>query len=237
MERTPNKRTTATNSASKARQRVLADPSGMKAEVAAIKRERILETATQLFLRHGYHGCTMDAIAQAIGVTKPFIYYQFRDKSEILAAICSHGAELSLSALDQAEALHDTATERMRWFCFRLAQVVVDRGHYLAVYLRETASLSEADRKTILKMRVEIDERITRLVTLGVESGEFEVADAAVAARAITVMISNSFQWHRKDRSDATDAFSTILSDIAMRTLLPSPKGAPASKAASNQTT
>src|SRR5437868_14934104 len=87
---------------SKARRAVMADASGMKAEVAALKRERILETATQRFLRYSFHGCSMDAIAQGLGVTKPFIYYQFRDKGDILAAICSQGAELSLSALDQA---------------------------------------------------------------------------------------------------------------------------------------
>jgi len=204
----------------------MADASGMKAEVAALKRERILETATQLFLHNGYHGCSMDAIAQAIGVTKPFIYYQFRDKSEILAAICSQGAELSLSALDQAEAQYKTATERMQAFCFRLTQVVVDRGHYLAVYLRETGSLDDADRKKILRLRAEIDERVTQLVASGVKTGEFEVADPAIAARAITGMISNIFHWHRKDRPPAPDEFTRIMADIAMRTLLGTSKEA-----------
>ena len=40
----------------------------VKAELVALKKERILEAATQLFLRNGYHGCTMDQIAAAIDV-------------------------------------------------------------------------------------------------------------------------------------------------------------------------
>lgn len=191
----------------------------IKDEMAALKRERILETATQLFLKHSFHGCSMDAVAQAIGVTKPFIYYQFKDKSEILAAICSQGAELSLAALDQAEHLHATAPDRMRWFCHHLTRVVVDRGHYLAVYLRETANLQDSDRKAILKLRGEIDDRLTQIIASGTKSGEFTVEDPAIAARAITGMISNSFQWYRKDRVAASEVFIATMTEIAMRTL------------------
>lgn len=195
------------------------DPASIKQQMVVLKRERILEAATLLFLRHSFHGCSVDAIALAIGVTKPFIYYQFKDKTEILAAICSQGAELSLAALNQAEHLHASAPERMRWFCRHLARVVVDRGHYLAVYLRETANLDEADRKAILKMRAEIDDRLTQITASGVKSGEFDVDDPAIAARAITGMISNSFQWYRKSGPPEPEVFVEIMTEIAMRTL------------------
>lgn len=193
----------------------------VKAELAALKKERILEAATRLFLRNGYHGCTMDQIAAAIGVTKPFVYYQFRDKREILAAISGYGAELSLSAIEEAELQEGSTTARMRWFCRRLAEIVIDHGHYLAVYLRETPNLDEADRKKITRRRVEIDDRVGRLIQSGVESGEFEVADPKIAASAITMMISYCFQWYRKDDPAKRDEFAEIMSGIAMRTLLP----------------
>jgi TetR/AcrR family transcriptional regulator, cholesterol catabolism regulator len=131
-----------------------ASPRSVKAELVALKKERILEAATQLFLRNGYHGCTMDQIAAAIGVTKPFVYYQFRDKREILAAISGYGAELSLSAIEDAELQGGSTTARMHWFCRRLTEIVIDHGHYLAVYLRETPNLDEADRKKINRRRV-----------------------------------------------------------------------------------
>lgn len=225
MERTRKPTTSMEATASKRkRQTPLSAVVSMKDEVSALKRDRILEEATQLFLKSGYHGTSMDAIAKAIGVTKPFIYYQFRDKKEILAAICSLGAELSLSALHQAEALKATATERMRWFCVKLAELVVDRGHYLAVYLRETANLETAIRKNILRLRGEIDVRVTKLITEGVEAGEFQVADAAIAARSITTMLSYIFLWHRKDQPPSQHEFALIMADIAMRTLTAAPE-------------
>ncbi|MGP8123452.1 MAG: TetR/AcrR family transcriptional regulator [Xanthobacteraceae bacterium] len=198
-----------------------ASPRGVKAELVALKKERILEAATRLFLRNGYHGSTMDQIAAAIGVTKPFIYYQFRDKGEILAAISGYGADLSLSAIEDAERQAGTVAARMRWFCRRLTVSVIDHGHFLAVYHRETSNLNDADRKRITRRRLEIDDRVSRLVRLGVEAGEFEVADPAIAASAITMMISYCFQWSRKDPRPTRDEFVEIVADIAMRTLLP----------------
>ena len=43
--------------------------------------------------------------------------------------------------------------------------------------------------------------------------------DPAIAARAITGMISNSFQWYRKDRVLPSEVFIETLTEIAMRTL------------------
>jgi AcrR family transcriptional regulator len=207
------------HAAQKRNRAAAAAPGSVKAELTALKQERILEAATRLFLRNGFHGSTMDQIAAAIGVTKPFIYYQFRDKGEILAAISGYGAELSLSAIDDAEREAGPVTARMRWFCRRLTEIVIDHGHYLAVYHRETSNLDDADRKRITRRRIEIDARVSRLVARGVAAGEFSVADPAIAASAITMMISYCFQWYDKGRD--RDAFVDIMADIAMRTLLP----------------
>ena len=63
----------------------------LKAEVQAFKRRRILEEARELFFAHGYEATTLDAIAESLQVTKPFLYSYFRNKSEILNAICEVG--------------------------------------------------------------------------------------------------------------------------------------------------
>jgi len=197
----------------------------LKQDVVALKRARILDTATRLMLENGYQGCSMDALAQALGVTKPFIYYQFQDKSEILARICSRGAELSVSALDQAEALAGSCTDRMRWFCRQLIDVVLDHGDYLAVYVRETANLKPADRKAIAALRAQIDRRVTRLIEDGVQAGEFQVEQPRIVASAVTVMLSNCFQWRRPTDLPPREEFARVMTEIAMRTLRPGAAG------------
>jgi AcrR family transcriptional regulator len=194
---------------------------GLRAEVASLKRQKILEVATRLFSARGYHGCSMDHIAEELGASKQVIYYQFADKADVLAAICRAGAELSLTAATEAIDRPGGAGDRMRWFCERLTEIVIKYGDFLAVYTREIGNLRDADRDAILRLRGQIDRQVARLVAAGAASGEFVVADPLIAVRAITGMISFMPQWLRGQTPSEPTALVRIMSDIAMRTLAP----------------
>lgn len=47
----------------------------------------MLDAALDLFVRHGYDGTSLQLIADHLGVTKAAVYYHFRTKGEILAAL------------------------------------------------------------------------------------------------------------------------------------------------------
>ena len=51
---------------------------------------RILDGSTELFVKHGYHGLAMREIAAAVGVSKPALYYHFRDKESLFVAVLEH---------------------------------------------------------------------------------------------------------------------------------------------------
>lgn len=192
---------------------------GIKGRVAAFKRDQIVAVAVDLFLASGYHGTSIDSIAAALGVSKPFVYYHFKSKADILSAISHHGAQLTLSAVQEAEEHAGTPHERMARFCHRLTTIVIENGHYLAVYSNETNNLRAADRRAILRLRDEIDRRISVLVQDGVRARQFSVDDPLVATRAITGMISFMWTWaHRLDAGVAA-RLADQMSQIAMRTL------------------
>jgi AcrR family transcriptional regulator len=54
---------------------------------ASLRRE-ILDAASQLFVEEGYHHVTMRRIAQRIEYSPTTIYLYFKDKNELLAAVC-----------------------------------------------------------------------------------------------------------------------------------------------------
>jgi AcrR family transcriptional regulator len=194
-------------------------PGGMKAQVASFKRDQIVAAAVDLFLLHGYHGTSIDALADALGVSKPFIYYHFKSKVDILAAISRHGAHLTLSAVAEAEQHAGSPRERMARFCERLTAIVIESGRYLAVYSNETRNLPAAERKAILRLRDEIDRRISVLVQDGVDAGDFTVDDPLVATRAITGMISFMWTWAHNVEPETERRLVDQMSRIAMRTL------------------
>jgi AcrR family transcriptional regulator len=195
------------------RQRVL----DLKAEIIHLKRERIMEAATNLFARSGYHGCSVDMIAESLGVTKPFLYSHFADKAEILMEVCRRGADLTLSTIAAAERQTGSATERLAFFCRSMARIVIDHGHFLAVYSREIGNLRPADRKEIAITRAEIDRRVTRLISAGVAAGEFAAADPAVTAASMTGMLSFLWIWYREDRSPPKERVIELVTELAMR--------------------
>ncbi|RSN45186.1 hypothetical protein DMC64_20320 [Amycolatopsis sp. WAC 04197] len=51
------------------------------------RRADLVAAATEVFLTRGYEGATMDDISKAAGVTRANIYWYFKSKDEIFAAV------------------------------------------------------------------------------------------------------------------------------------------------------
>lgn len=62
-------------------------------------RRLILDSAYQLFYRHGFARVALDAIAARAGVTKRTLYYHFRSKDDLLAAVLGAHSELALARI------------------------------------------------------------------------------------------------------------------------------------------
>lgn len=62
------------------------------------KHQQILAAAKALFLTHGYHGSSMNKIAQQAGVTKLTIYNHFKDKENLFSCAITATCEESIAA-------------------------------------------------------------------------------------------------------------------------------------------
>ncbi|MBV8705403.1 MAG: helix-turn-helix transcriptional regulator, partial [Acetobacteraceae bacterium] len=82
-------------------------------EVARLKRERIIGIAAELFYERGYENTSLDAVAERMSATKPFIYAHFASKAELLAEICSRGIASALDALNGVLEMPGNPTERL----------------------------------------------------------------------------------------------------------------------------
>ena len=63
-----------------------ADAPGLS-RVRAARRQCILDSALKTFLRDGYHGATMDRVAEGACVSKQTLYNYFADKEELFIAL------------------------------------------------------------------------------------------------------------------------------------------------------
>jgi AcrR family transcriptional regulator len=169
----------------------------LKSEVQEFKRLRILEESRELFFLQGYEATTLDAIADRLHVTKPFIYTYFKNKSEILNAICHVGISRSLAALDEALASGLAPREMLRLIVEQVTSIVITHQKYLVVYLREEKNLEAKEAKHLVELRKEFGVRLAKLLEAGTQARVFDVDDALLTAVSIGGMITWTSTWFR----------------------------------------
>jgi AcrR family transcriptional regulator len=82
----------------------LPQKNGVRARKRRETRNRIAKAGLELFLAHGYEATTLEAIAEAAGISRRTFFYYFRSKEDILPAWQSgladamHAAVLAQSA-------------------------------------------------------------------------------------------------------------------------------------------
>lgn len=166
-------------------------------EVAALKRSRTIDAAVELFYEKGYEQTTLEAVAERLGVTKPFIYSHFSSKADLLAEICARGIGAASAAMDSVLPLEAGPTRRLALFGRRFVTAVLENQKFIAVLFREEKELNPGDLKRINDLRRDFDRKLTALIRQGVEAGEFRVSDLHVAALSIGGMVSWAYVWYR----------------------------------------
>lgn len=178
----------------------------VKSEISAYKRRLILEEASHLFYEQGYEGTTLDAIAERLNVTKPFIYSYYRNKAEILREISERGIRLCLALLDEAMALTETPTQKLHIMVDRVTTMIIENQEYIVVYQREEKNLEPAVARDIRKLRKAFDDRLEQLLDEGVAAEEFDVTDTGFAAISISGLMSWTANWYLpKGRRSASE--------------------------------
>ncbi|MFT7116398.1 MAG: AcrR family transcriptional regulator [Rhodoferax sp.] len=165
--------------------------------VKRLKRERIISTAIDLFHLNGLSQTTLEAVAEKMNVTKPFIYSHFESKNALLAEICSRGIRVSLDVLNRVVALKGSATKKVGVLARDFTLAVLDNQGPIAIYNREQKSLLAEDSEMINAMRREFDRKFCALLYEGINTGEFIIKDPKVTSLAIVGMISWSSVWYR----------------------------------------
>src|SRR5580704_4552460 len=116
------------------------------------RRPQILDVAFELFVQSGYRATSMDAIAQAAGVSKPVVYACFSSKAELFGELLDREERRMLTqfgvALAAATRLDDVETTLTTGFISMLRAVTDTPEAY------RIALLGGAGAEAMVNMRV-----------------------------------------------------------------------------------
>ena len=66
-------------------------PEGLRERKRRETSERLVEKGLKLFVKNGYEGTTLDAIAEAAGISRRTFFYYFKSKEDVLLAAHDSG--------------------------------------------------------------------------------------------------------------------------------------------------
>jgi AcrR family transcriptional regulator len=172
-------------------------PDDIRGAVARLKRERIVASAVDLFYRQGYGRTTLEQVADAMDVTKPFIYAHFPSKADLLAEICSRAIRHAHEGLNRILLQEGTHTERLERIFKEFLMAVLDNQAHAVIFSREETELRQADRDSINSLRRAFDQKLVSLLEAGVAAEEFTIEDIPLTAIAIGGLVGWAPVWYR----------------------------------------
>jgi AcrR family transcriptional regulator len=193
--------------------------SSLREELRAFKRERILEEVLALFWQRGFHGTTLDAVAERLQVTKPFIYQFFRSKEELLLALYERGATQLLDRVAQSLSGEGSPRDRLHAFVHAFALQNIENQAISAVFIQEEKTLPAESLREVRRIQREFDATLTRLIEQGVAAGEFHAPDPRLAALAIAGMVRWIHRWYRAGGRRSGPEIAEEFAAMALRML------------------
>jgi AcrR family transcriptional regulator len=168
---------------------------------AAQRREVILAAAEDTFADQGYHGASLDQIAQSAGVSKALIYEHFESKRELHASLLNQHAAEIFERLEAAAREGSTEEERLRTGIDAFLAFVEEHRSTWRALVRDSSEPEAADLIRTVKERATAF--ITGLIGGGEGGGDAgdEPAGRAVRIELYAQMLSGAVQslaawWH-----------------------------------------
>lgn len=161
------------------------------------KKAAVLQTAAHLFLEQGYRRTSMGELARRLNITKPALYYYFKNKEQILVDCYGHGISAIESGLDSALVSHGTGFDKVKAYVEAYATTVVSHEFGRCVAMLDDSALSLAARKQVRALKRRIDAAIRQYLDEGIADGSVAPCNVKLASFAIAGAINWIGTWYQ----------------------------------------
>lgn len=193
-----------------------------RSKKAEAKREEILQAATKLLREKGYHGTSMQDIADAVGLYKGSLYQHIDNKEDVVYEIIFEGLKATTDALEQTCATASTFDEKLRLAILHHIRHTALHTDTLAVLLENTKHLSKERQMPIIEQQHRYEKNFIDILEGGISAGEFRPVHVKVVAFAIMGMCNWVYRWYSSHGSLSSDQIAQIFYDLIIRGLRPS---------------
>jgi AcrR family transcriptional regulator len=177
-------------------------------------REKILETAAQIFSEKGFHAASMQDIASAVNLQKASLYHHVSSKQEILLELLDRALDILIERIGDVVAKPDPPEVKLVEAMQVYLQILTSQRGLSAVLLFEHRSLDPELQSSHIPRRDRFESLWRVLIQEGIEAGAFADVDAAQAARTLLGVMNWTLTWYRSEGpqtiEDITDQYANL---------------------------
>jgi AcrR family transcriptional regulator len=176
-----------------------------------------------VFLERGFEITSLAEVARALGISKAGLYYHFRSKQELLAAIINFGHEILEHEIqaELADSRSDEEALRRLIHTYALSVTREDDAAFAILAVDEMRSLLPADRAQIARRkRAFLDLIRVRLERLAA-AGRLRKVDIATATHTLAGMVLWLPRWFRQPGRLTTGQMANEITELALHSVLP----------------
>lgn len=165
-------------------------------------QRKILDVTAELMNERGYHGASIQAIADRVQITKSTIFHHFQNKEGILLAILEEVVPVAVQGIKEItddDSL--SGMEKLRKFVRYQMKVVHEKGPVMNLYMAESRHLSKASKDKYLQSQRQYVRSFLKIIQqIRKENPEcWKEIDDAIVAYAILGMCNWPINWYSKD--------------------------------------
>jgi len=184
------------------------------------RRDQIIQASAELFEKVGYHGASMQMVADAVKLGKPTLYYYFKSKTDILYAVHEslivdlrerHAARVAQKLPLDAQLL-GVATDIFRQ--------IAEHPGYTRAFFEHHDELNATQKSEMRKQRNEYLETVSGVIAAGVKTGLFGKCEARLTALGFLGMCNFAYKWWPREKQRTVEATAQALCKVFLEGLL-----------------
>ncbi|MEU3269573.1 TetR/AcrR family transcriptional regulator [Saccharomonospora sp. NPDC006951] len=180
---------------------------------------RLMLAGVESFARRGYHATTTRDIAGNAGMSPAALYVHFPSKAALLFAISRSGHEQALALVEAAANDADSPATALRQIVERFTSWHARRHMVARVVQYELGALPDREYEVVAGLRRRIEQIVRDIIESGLATGDFQVADAHTAARAILSLGIDVARWYSDRAKKSPAALGQEYGELALRML------------------
>ena len=189
-------------------------------EIRSTRRAEMVQAAARLFSERGYHGTSIQHLADALGLQKGSLYSHIGSKEELLFDVVNDGADRFLERGEAALAMEAFAAVRLRRLLVGHIETAIEHLDAATVFLNEWRYLSEERRALIKEKRDRYENIVRRIIDDGIAAGEFRGdANVRFAARLVLSAGNWTYAWFKPGGALGPTEIGERFADLLIRGL------------------